>query len=199
MLVFKTKILCSNILTTLLCITLAACSSHTGNANVSSNKSTNKLSEKDALDRELSTLEVPQAAKYETYVTAGQSFPLTTVTSIDGKTIDLTSSKSQKLVILFATWCSDSQRAMNALRTSSLLVKPDLEIVAIARENTVEEVKQFKQDYQLNINFVADVDRSIYKQFASAGIPRFIMVDDKNIVANAVLAEGDNQLNLIRW
>lgn len=137
--------------------------------------------------------------KYETYIQVGQVMPLQTVTTIDSKSIDLTNPEKRKLVILFATWCSDSQRAMKALHESDILNQEDLQIVAIARENTVEEIEKFRQERNITIDLVADVDRSIYKQFASAGIPRFIMVDKNNRIVNEVLAEGENQIDLIQW
>jgi len=140
-----------------------------------------------------------EKSKYQTFVSAGSSLPLTTVTTIDGEVIDFTQDKSRKLIILFATWCSDSQRAMKALSQSSMLQEDDLHIIAIARENSIDEVRQFKQDYNLPIDFVADVDRRIYQQFAEAGIPRLVMVDGNNTVIDAVLAEGSNQLDLIHW
>lgn len=108
----------------------------------------------------------PVAAKpkYETYIQVGQVMPLQTVTTIDGQNIDLTNPDKRKLVILFATWCSDSQRAMKALHESDILNQEDLQIVAIARENTVEEIEKFRQERNITIDLVADVDRSIYKQ-----------------------------------
>ncbi len=140
-----------------------------------------------------------QKIEYLTYVTAGQTMPLTQVTNIDGEQLDLTAGDKRKLVILFATWCSDSQRAMSALAESDLLKQEDLQIVAIAREQDAETVKTFQQERGLDIEFVADTDRSIYSKFANAGIPRFIMVDKDNSIIDAVIAEGENQLDLIHW
>ncbi|NVK89594.1 MAG: TlpA family protein disulfide reductase [Gammaproteobacteria bacterium] len=142
---------------------------------------------------------VTEKPKYETYVAAGSQLPLTRVTTIDGEVIDFSQDNSRKLIILFATWCSDSQRAMKALSESSLLLEDDLHIIAIARENSIDEVRKFQQEYNLSIDFVADVDRSLYAQFASAGIPRLIMVNKQNSIIDMVLAEGDNQLDLIHW
>lgn len=143
--------------------------------------------------------QVPQKPKYETYVKVGQTIPVIQYQTIDGKNIDFTLSKNRKLVILFATWCSDSQRAMKALHESSIVHQPDLEIIAIAREETPEQIKNFKLKENIVIDLVADSDRNIYKQFASAGIPRFIMVDENNLIVSEALAEGDNQLELIQW
>ena len=145
------------------------------------------------------SLMAPSKVAYQTYVTKGQTMPLTSVTLVNGEELSLNDPSKRKLVILFATWCSDSQRALKALSTSNLLKDEDLQIVAIARENTVEQVIQFKAERNLTIPFVADVDRSIYSQFANAGIPRFIIVGKDNKIIDTVIAEGDNQLSLVHW
>ncbi len=137
--------------------------------------------------------------KYESFIKKGQLMPVTKLQTIEGNTIDLAANDKRKLVILFATWCSDSQRAMSALTQSQWVKDNELTIIGIARENSIDEVVQFKQDYSLEFDLVADTDRSIYRQFASAGIPRFIMLDEKNRISNAVLAEGENQMDLIQW
>ncbi len=141
----------------------------------------------------------PSKFVYESYLKAGDVFPLTSKTTIDGEIIDFTQTGQRKLVILFATWCSDSQRAMKALHESELINDQNIQIVAIARENTVDEVKAFREERNLKVTLVADEDRSIYKQFANAGIPRFIMIDENNLIANEVLAEGEEQLAKIKW
>ena len=59
-----------------------------------------------------SPVESVQVTKYETYVSAGQQLPLAQLTSINGEMINLQEQGKRKLVILFATWCSDSQRTI---------------------------------------------------------------------------------------
>jgi len=137
--------------------------------------------------------------KYKEFVSPGQAMPLTSVIDVNGKTIDLTATDKRKLVILFATSCSDSNRAMKALNQSELLNDDSVEIIAIAREETAETVIPWRDQHGIKIPLAADPDRSIYKMFAAAGIPRFITVSSDNKVIKMNLAEEENQLRLIEW
>ena len=141
----------------------------------------------------------PQKPKYEEFVIAGQAMPIESVIDVNGKTIDLTATDKQKLVILFATTCSDSNRALKALNQSDLLNEDDVEIIAIAREETSETVIAWRDENGIKVPLAADPDRSIYKMFAAAGIPRFITVSADNKVIKMNLAEEENQLSLIEW
>ena len=132
-------------------------------------------------------------------VTAGQSMPLKQVTTVDGTLIRLDEIGKKKLLVLFATWCSDSQRAMKALNQSPLLEDNQITLVAIAREQSVAEITKWKTEQNMRIAMVADTDRSIYRLFANSGIPRFILVDENNKVVKTVLAESDNPMALIHW
>ncbi len=137
--------------------------------------------------------------EYLFYKNAGDEFPINQVIDIEGRTVDLTDNAKRKLVILFATWCSDSQRALAALSQSEILNEQGLEIIAIAREEDVEKVTNFKNEKGYGFNMAADPNREIYSKFANAGIPRFIMVDENNIIVDHVIAEGENQLDKIHW
>ena len=137
--------------------------------------------------------------EYLFYKNKGDTLPIRHITDIEGKTINLDNPEKRKLVILFATWCSDSQRALTALNSSELLKDKDLDIIAIAREETNEVVSTFKKERGFTFNMAEDPNREIYSKFANAGIPRFIMVDKNNIIVNHVIAEGENQLDKIRW
>lgn len=136
---------------------------------------------------------------YLFYKNSGDTFPVDKVIDIQGNEVDFKSSKKRKLVILFATWCSDSQRALKALNQSNILDEPDLEIIAIGREDTLEKLVKFKQEYNLSFNLAADPNREIYSKFANAGIPRFIMLDKNNLIIDHVIAEGENQIQKIHW
>ena len=85
--------------------------------------------------------------KYEEFITAGQALPIESVVDVNGKTVDLTAPDKQKLVILFATHCSDSNRALKALNESELLNDDSIEIIAIAREETAETVIAWRDEH----------------------------------------------------
>jgi peroxiredoxin len=146
-----------------------------------------------------STPEEQTAPKYEELVHTGDTLPIRYIVDINGHTVDLTNGKKRKLVILFATWCSDSNRALKALNKSPLLNDPTLDIIAIAREESDEEVIKWRNEHNIKVPLATDLDRSIYKQFAVGGIPRLITVGKDNKVIKMNLAEGENQLKLIHW
>jgi len=144
---------------------------------------------------------VSETAKveYQTYVKAGQSVPVKQFTDSQGNLIDLTKSHNAKLLVLFATWCPDSQRAMKALQASDLNLDPNMDIIGIGREESKEALDKFAGEYQINFPLVADSDRSIYAKFANAGIPRLILLDGENHIVKAIIAEGEHPLAEVKW
>ena len=124
-------------------------------------------------DATASSVEQP---KYEEYIVPGQTLPIQSVVDVNGETVDLSATDKRKLVILFATHCSDSDRALKALNHSELLDDDSIEIVAIAREETAVTVIAWRDRYGIKTPLATDPDRSIFKQFAAAGHPRFITV-----------------------
>lgn len=153
-------------------------------------------SDKKAVDTTAASLEIP---KYEEFITAGQTLPIQSIVDVNGATVDLTTTDKRKLVILFATHCSDSNRALKALNQSELLNDDSVEIIAIAREETADTVIAWRDKYAIKTPLATDPDRSIFKQFAAAGIPRFIMVSADNNVIKMNLAEDEDPLSLIEW
>ena len=69
---------------------------------------------------------------FKEFVQSGQVLPLESITDINGTTIDLTNPNKRKLVILFATWCSDSNRLLKALNKTDILNNKDIVIFIIS-------------------------------------------------------------------
>lgn len=137
--------------------------------------------------------------KYQEFIDSGAQLPIASIKTIDGQLVDLASSKKQKLVILFATWCSDSNRLLKALNQEAILQNNNIEIIAIAREEDKATVMAWRDEHHIKVPLATDVDRSIFKQFAAAGIPRLVTVSESNKVIKMNLAEGQEQLSLIDW
>jgi peroxiredoxin len=152
----------------------------------------------DIPEKDISSIE-QTAPKHQEFIHSGDALPISSIVDVNGNIVDLTNGKKRKLVILFATWCSDSNRALKALNQSPLLNDPTVEIIAIAREESNEEVIKWRDEHNINVPLATDVDRSIYKQFAVGGIPRLITVSEDNMVIKMNLAEGEDQLKLIHW
>jgi peroxiredoxin len=88
---------------------------------------------------------------------------------------------------------------LKALNQSELLDDDSIEIIAIAREEDVETVVAWRDENNIRIPLAVDPDRSIYKQFAAAGVPRIITVSTDNRVIRMNLAEVEDPLGLIEW
>jgi peroxiredoxin len=159
---------------------------------------TNKVvpSENEQVDTTTPSLEKP---KYAEFVSTNQVLPIRSIVDVNGETVDLAATDKQKLVILFATTCSDSKRALKALNQSELLNDDSIEIIAIAREESSETVIAWRDKHGIKTPLAADPDRNIYNMFAAAGIPRFVTVSTDNKVIKMNLAEGQDQLSLIEW
>lgn len=136
---------------------------------------------------------------YPEYITSGDILPIASITTIDSVDIDLHRTDKKKLVVLFATWCSDSNRLLTALNNSALLTDKSLQVIAIAREDDEKVVKAWRNKHNIKMAIALDEDRSIYKRFAGGGIPRIITVNEDNQVIKMNLAEGQAPLSKVIW
>jgi peroxiredoxin len=131
-------------------------------------------------------------------VKVGQPLPWAQMQSIDGKSISL--SPGQKhLLIFFATWCSDSQRALTQLKASALMQQSDVQIVAIGREENAETLAAFQAQQQLTIAMVADPERTLYQQVANRGIPQLVTVGADGQVKQILFGEVPNAIAQLHW
>ncbi|NRD75711.1 redoxin domain-containing protein [Shewanella sp. VB17] len=137
--------------------------------------------------------------EYQTYVKTGEGVPMTQFTDTQGNQINLNQSQNVKLLVLFATWCPDSQRAIKALIGSEFNLDPNIDIIAIGREENKQTLDKFAAEYEINFPLVTDTDRSIYAKFANAGIPRLILLDKDNRIVKTIIAEGENPLAEVQW
>ncbi len=140
-----------------------------------------------------------EAVVHDEYISGGDILPIETITTIDGEVIDFKQPGKRKLIILFATWCHDSNNLLNALNSSPLLDNDAIEIIAIAREEDAKTGTAWRNKNGIKVALGVDSDRSIYKRFASGGIPRLITVGENNKIIKMNLAEGDQQLKKIVW
>ena len=141
----------------------------------------------------------PIAEQRLTYVSPGDNLMLTTVTDINGNVVALNDTQNNKLVILFATWCHDSQRFIKQLTASPLINDPSITIVGFGREETPQSLREFATKFNVNFSLVADSDRSIYDQFANTGIPRIILVDHNNKIVKTIIGEQPNAIKHVVW
>ena len=119
------------------------------------------------------------AERFETYTKVGARIPQFTVTTLDGKRFSSKEVKGKVLVLnLWATWCAPCRVEMTRLeREIWHNSNPnDFAMVAIAREETKEQITAFRKANGFTFPMAADPDRSIFKLFASGGIPRTYVI-----------------------
>ncbi|MCF2858544.1 TlpA family protein disulfide reductase [Pseudoalteromonas sp. SMS1] len=126
------------------------------------------------------TESIVSTPNYDTYISSGDTFKHTQFKDISGHSIDLANTPGNKLIILFATWCTDSKRTFRALNQSALIHSKDLTILAIGREENAETLGEFAKNYRIEFPLIADENRHIYNQYANKGIPRLILLDENN-------------------
>ncbi|AOT10007.1 TlpA family protein disulfide reductase [Pseudoalteromonas luteoviolacea] len=136
---------------------------------------------------------------YETYIHQGEAFKHLSLTDIKNQSYDLYGIKSKKLVIFFATWCSDSLRMFEQLKASPLATDNTVTIIAIGRDETNASLTQFAEDYHVTFPLVSDEQRIIYSQYANKGVPRLILLDENNRVVNTLIGETDNIIEQVKW
>ena len=69
-----------------------------------------------------------QKPSYDTYIEKGQTFPIEQFTKFKVSRLHLANDK-RKLILLFATWCSDSQRFVKQLTHPPLLTDPNYKLL----------------------------------------------------------------------
>jgi len=137
--------------------------------------------------------------KYQTYISAGQNFPISKLIDINGNEVALNNPNQKKLVLLFATWCHDSQRTIKDILASDLIKNNKLQIVGIGREESNKSLEKFKKEYQVSFPLVSDPHKAIYKQFANTGIPRLLLLDENNKLVKALIGEDKRTIDRIIW
>lgn len=136
----------------------------------------------------------PEKVEMRALLTQGDSFPVDSVEDIEGKVHAIGHKDKKQVVMLFATWCSDSMAALETLRRSPLLQRQDVEILAIAREQDKAHLQVWSKEKGFSLTFAADPKRELYRQLATAGIPRFIEIDSNQRIVQHVLAESPDAL-----
>lgn len=128
----------------------------------------------------------------------GAQLPWQTLRTIDGQDVKLAPGKRQ-LLVFFATWCHDSQRAMSQLMASDLVRQQDLQIIGIGREEQIPALQKFRSEYKLNFALVADPDRALYHKVASKGIPQLVTVAADGTIQQVLLGEVPDAIAQLHW
>lgn len=122
-----------------------------------------------------------------TLISIGDKTPDFTCTTLNGKTISIGELQGKVVLInFFATWCYPCVREMPYLQSEvfETVRTDDFFMIAIAREQQVNDVTEFKNTKGKDFTFpmAVDTDSSIYNLFATQFIPRTFVIDKEGIV-----------------
>jgi len=122
-----------------------------------------------------------------TRISVGDKAPNFTCTTLNGETISLSQLQGKVVLVnFFATSCGSCVREMPYLQSEvfETFRDDDFFMIAIAREQQVNDVTEFKNTKGKGLTFpmAVDTDSSIYNLFATKFIPRIFVIDKEGIV-----------------
>jgi peroxiredoxin len=111
----------------------------------------------------------------------GQQMPTISVTDGDGKTFSLADQRGKYVLVNFwATWCGPCTFEIPRLENEiwqKYKASPKFAMIAIAREQTTQEIVPFEKANRFTYPVASDPKRTTYALFAESGIPRSYLVD----------------------
>jgi peroxiredoxin len=117
---------------------------------------------------------------FESHTRVGQQMPAFSFSTLDGKKLSIEELKGKVVYVNFwATWCPPCLAEMPRMEREiwqKYKSSPDFYMVAIAREQTVEEITPFLRQNRLTFPAAPDPEREVYKLFGNGGIPRSYVV-----------------------
>jgi peroxiredoxin len=121
-----------------------------------------------------------QQDEIQAYTKVGQQMPPFSVTTLDGTQLKMADLKGKVVFINFwATWCGPCWEELPRLEKEiwqKHKSSTDFVMVAIAREQSEQEIAAFRKEYDLSFPMAADPRRETYRLFAKGGIPRGYVV-----------------------
>lgn len=116
---------------------------------------------------------------------AGDALPEFSIVSLEGWVIDQNSFAGKRgVVVFFSTTCGDCIREMPLLEAEykKCAGSEEVEIICISRDDDVEAVREFVEEYNITMPTAVDDGRRVYSKFAKSGVPRVFVVENGIIV-----------------
>ena len=137
------------------------------------------------------------AQDMESHTREGQPMPDFSFTTLDGRKTSVGELKGKVVYVNFwATWCPPCLAEMPRMEREvwqKYKSSPDFFMVAIAREQTGDEIAPFMRRNRLTFPVAPDPEREVYRLFGNGGIPRSYVVgrDGRILFQSVGYMQGD--------
>ncbi len=132
-------------------------------------------------------------------LTKGDMAPDFTLTTLDGKKVQLSELKGKKVIVNFwATWCPPCKAEMPHMQNfyEDFSDEENVEILAVnlTSEDKEESVQNFVQDYGLTFPIPLDTEGVVGETFQAITIPTSYMIDTKGRIQNKIVGPMDENM-----
>ena len=129
----------------------------------------------------------------------GDVAPDFTLTTLDGKKVQLSDLKGKKVIVNFwATWCPPCKAEMPHMQNyyDEFSKDENVEILAVnlTSGDKVKSVQNFVKDYGLTFPIPMDTDGNIGKTYQAITIPTSYMIDTKGRIQNKIVGPMDENM-----
>ncbi len=108
----------------------------------------------------------------------GSDAPDFKLTTLDGKTVELSKLRGKPVFIDFwATWCGPCRRALPHTQKLAEKYGKDAHILAVNLKEDADTVRQFLQSNNYSFTVPMDTDGSVAAQYRVRGIPHFVLIN----------------------
>ena len=132
-------------------------------------------------------------------LTQGDVAPDFTLTTLDGKKVQLSDLKGKKVIVNFwATWCPPCKAEMPHMQNfyDEFSKDENVEILAVNLTNgdKVESVQNFVKDYGLTFPIPMDEEGMVGQTYQAITIPTSYMIDTKGRIQNKIVGPMDENM-----
>lgn len=122
-------------------------------------------------------------------VGVGDRLPLFSVVADDGSVIDNGSlAGGWSVIVFFNTECGDCRRELPVVEEFHRL-RPDVRVICISRSESEGQIAGYWAANSLTLPYSAQEDDTVYRLFATGGIPR-IYVSDPSLTIKAMWSDS---------